>query len=479
LIALAVCVFAPLGIARGQAPNQAPARTYPSIPGAIEVPPAWLAADKDVPFDLKAFFAMPPANQNAAPLYLDALFEFGGDVIGCFAPGPDTDARHQKAMDRSNRARPLIEALSDPARVDRQAIASILPEYQEGFRKLEKAQARPRCVFATGIGVDSLLPHVQATRQVAWVTSLAVLPDLDQGRVEPAIVNATAVLRMARDLQPRGAIITQLVSTAVTNVVTDNMIRPALDNPRTTAAQCDKLISLLANHQKQGIDPRTESLKGEYLLMRVLLHDLPDPQARDRLFKQFNELLGDSQEDMAAIKVAMDSATPEDYAKATAALDRAFRDLLAAAKLPEVERTPKTVAILESFPKDNGPERLVVALLSGLRTLLKGPSVGDPHTLLEAKLHGLQSLAAVRRWQVAHKAPPKDLATACREARLNPLPTDPYTKDQPMKYAVIDGAPVVYSVGRDGQDDGGRVDSVRNTRPGDLISRLGPTTGQR
>ena len=140
LIALAVCVFAPLGIARGQAPNQAPARTYPSIPGAIEVPPAWLAADKDVPFDLKAFFAMPPASQNAAPLYLDALFEFGGDVIGCFAPGPDTDARHQKAMDRSNRARPR----SRPCPTRPGSTARRSPRSCRSTRRASASSRRPR-----------------------------------------------------------------------------------------------------------------------------------------------------------------------------------------------------------------------------------------------------------------------------------------------------------------------------------------------
>jgi hypothetical protein len=45
-----------------------PARTYPSLPGAVRKPPAWLG--NDVPFDLAAFFAAPPPSQNAAPLYL-------------------------------------------------------------------------------------------------------------------------------------------------------------------------------------------------------------------------------------------------------------------------------------------------------------------------------------------------------------------------------------------------------------------------
>jgi hypothetical protein len=36
---------------------------------------------------------------------------------------------------------------------------------------------------------------------------------------------------------------------------------------------------------------------------------------------------------------------------------------------------------------------------------------------------------------------------------------------------VRDGRPVVYSVGKDGKDDGGTVDSKNDTQPGDLIYR--------
>ena len=92
----------------------------------------------------------------------------------------------------------------------------------------------------------------------------------------------------------------------------------------------------------------------------------------------------------------------------------------------------------------------------------------------EANLHGLETLAAVRRWQITHRERPavlpRNLAAACREAGLKAVPIDPFS-GQPMKFVVRDGRPVVYSVGKDGKDDGGTVDSKNDAQPGDLIYR--------
>ena len=58
------------------------------------------------------------------------------------------------------------------------------------------------------------------------------------------------------------------------------------------------------------------------------------------------------------------------------------------------------------------------------------------------------------------------------------MPIDPYD-GEPMKFAMVDGQPIVYSVGRDGKDDGGLVDSDRDQKPaGDLIYRLPVDRGE-
>ena len=54
---------------------------------------------------------------------------------------------------------------------------------------------------------------------------------------------------------------------------------------------------------------------------------------------------------------------------------------------------------------------------------------------------------------------------------MKDVPADPYD-GKPVRLAVVEGQPAVYSVGRDGKDDGGQKDSKFDVQPGDLIYRL-------
>ena len=64
------------------------------------------------------------------------------------------------------------------------------------------------------------------------------------------------------------------------------------------------------------------------------------------------------------------------------------------------------------------------------------------------------------------------MKTAIQGSQLKAVPVDPFD-GKPMRLTALDGQPVVYSVGRDGKDDGGQIDSDRDQRPsGDLIDRL-------
>jgi hypothetical protein len=74
---------------------------FPRLPGAVTKAPDWIGTD--APFDVSRFFAPVPGDRNAAPLYLDALFEFGAEMAVCFPEGPERDRRRQAAADRMRR----------------------------------------------------------------------------------------------------------------------------------------------------------------------------------------------------------------------------------------------------------------------------------------------------------------------------------------------------------------------------------------
>ena len=64
-----------------------------------------------------------------------------------------------------------------------------------------------------------------------------------------------------------------------------------------------------------------------------------------------------------------------------------------------------------------------------------------------ATFRAMECLIALRRWQLAHRGSPADLAAAIKGTSLKAVPIDPYD-GKPMRLAMLDGEPVVYSVGR-------------------------------
>jgi hypothetical protein len=88
-----------------------------------------------------------------------------------------------------------------------------------------------------------------------------------------------------------------------------------------------------------------------------------------------------------------------------------------------------------------------------------------------AGVRATECLLALKLWKSRSKQAPSDLASVVRAAGLPRVPIDPYSS-QPLLMAIIDGEPVIYSVGMDGRDDGGRVDSDYDRRPGDQTFRL-------
>src|SRR5205085_149198 len=98
-----------------------------------------------------------------------------------------------------------------------------------------------------------------------------------------------------------------------------------------------------------------------------------------------------------------------------------------------------------------------------------GPTaLAEPTARWRATLRALRCVTALRQWSLTHRTPPADLAAALKAAGMPSVPLDPYDGN-PLRLAVVAGKRVVYSVGRDGTDDGGRVDSENGRKPGDLL----------
>ncbi len=244
--------------ARNDGPDAAPERTYPSLPGAVRECPEWLK--KDAPFDVAEWFAVVPPEENAAPLYLDALYEFAPqDMAKCIAPA-SIAARGAVVHNRAMRTGTGLTAM--PPLVSSDLVA----EHVVAFDKIAAGLAAcQRCLFETGIGLDAVLPHAQASRAVIRVLDWRVEYAVRNGRIDQAIADVGLGLRLSRDLRPRGFIIGQLVSVALDSVILRGIVPKILGAKGLTIAQCDRLLQVLAQHDDEAIDSLSEGFRAEYV----------------------------------------------------------------------------------------------------------------------------------------------------------------------------------------------------------------------
>jgi hypothetical protein len=416
-------------------------------------------------------------------LYLDALFEFTSDVENCFPEGEDRTRRKSAIDERMKRWHEMENSQAkDPASVPAAQKDALLAEYEPGWQKIVAAQKRPKCVFQPGLGISALLPHAQASRQVARVAIERTRRALERNDQEAALEDLRIILRLSRDLRPRGSITSQLVSVALNQVSYRALAAPIVAHPGFSGRTSASLLKILKDHDRAMVDPYAEALMTEYLMTRHTMRDAikRGPELARELGAEPGDSLYGTLRKFNGPPTSAPAKDPQDLAidaaiaemtLATARKDvdrenRYFRALLALTPRRPIDRLR---AIPDPKTLDTGDD------LSKLVLLIKPDSTLLITTLGRdlASLRGTECLVALRRWQVVEKTPPTDLLAVCKAAGLPTVPIDPHS-GKPMKLAIVDGSPVIYSIGIDGKDDGGLVDSKFETQPGDILFRLGP-----
>ncbi len=470
----------------------------PAFPDPLTEPPIW--NDLGTPFDIAEFLKAPLPAQNAAPLYLDALFEFDNNVSGCFATGqvkeypPDVLQRYLIAGQRSRQAYQFYKAWeADPESVDVEAVDDWLTEYDLGFQKLAAAQKRPKCRFQTGYSFHTLVTHIHTARSVSSLISWRIRRDLSRGDFQRPLDDLQLMLRLNRDLRPGGFAVSQLVSIALDGQCCER-VREILNAPGVDVATCDTLLSLLTEHESQSIDMVAEFQRADYITARQALYDLQhrtgtfDPQ----FMREELSIEGDTKSPLTCISFIVDLGMISPLKKLVVAarlLGTLTPDAWTGGKMLSDRNYTKEVDILNryysrtlSLPLESNFQRLEAEYKSAYAPVIGSALVtyvmSADITVLEsiqrgkAQIRGTQCLAALRRWLLEHAEAPPDLETLFKNAGLANVPIDPFS-GKPFRVATFDGETVFYSIGPDGKDDLGQVESKYGPRtPGDLVFRL-------
>jgi hypothetical protein len=244
------------------------------LPRALTQVPEWLT--QDAPFDVRQYWGNVPADQNAAPLYLDALLEFAPGVSVCFSE----EVRQQRTaivLARAQRSAKFQTAWhANPTRKrDLAERDAVLKEHAIGFQKLTEAQKRTQCAFDVGWDMSSQAILMQAAREAIRVGQLQVERDIEQGDLDAAVRLIGSLLRLSQDLRYRTPNVIQSIADAVLSFNVQNLVIPLLKSPQLKPSQCDALLRLFVQHEAalRANDPYIARLRGEYLLRRILLHD--------------------------------------------------------------------------------------------------------------------------------------------------------------------------------------------------------------
>jgi tRNA A-37 threonylcarbamoyl transferase component Bud32 len=498
----------------------------PRFPRGIVTTPVWIG--NELPFSSEQYFNFPRQEDNAEPKYLDALFEFGEEVEICF-PESRQQPRSSTARVRGNWYSSVYGAfLQDPSSVRSEQIDAILREYEPGLRKLQEAQDLAPCVFQIDIDTMAWLPHLEPARSACRILRLKVHRDLQLDAFDKALESIRMQFRIARDLRPRGTDVCQLVSLAVEDMVFDGIMRDFLPSKRLTSSHCERLIELMLQHANAAVDPYLEATRYDHLMWRKLLyllkHNQYDAQARANALdmrgaatipgvlmaelligegfglnlEQIRQRAGDLASADPKIKEALEPMkklgnqdigpqgarvlagvllTTEllqmnegDFDAEIAVLNRRYRQIEAAARLPHPNRAARQKELDKQWSLDDTWKATRIVSL-----FIPESSFFESMHRRELRRNAILCLIALANWRLKHGKDAANLAEAVVGSGLSAVPIDPYSGEG-LKMNVVDGNVVVYSVGPDGDDDGGRQEADMASRDkvpdGDVVFRF-------
>jgi hypothetical protein len=251
------------------------------------------------------------------------------------------------------------------------------------------------------------------------------------------------------------------------SVVLSGIEAIVLRDPKLTPQQCDQIEQLLIEHQQGGLNRLEEGLKVQYIMTRKLFDDLQT--GRMTLEEMFETL-------MPGMKGKMPKQLPNQPAAANfdaviPTIKSSFTAAIKEASGPyQLRERPDVAKMIAAAKAAQESGQGMEAQLTGMTTMMTASlgAMQDAEFRARAHLAGTQMLVAFKKYQLAHGELPKSLDDAAAESELKKVPLDPYS-GQPLKYALVDNKPTIYSVGKDLQDDGGQVDWRSSTQPGDFL----------
>jgi len=414
------------------------------------------ARAKGEPLTLQELAAMQPKvadEENAAIPLLTLWREEQPEYWDAFIRGEQNLGEWKKP--RYPRALPILGADSpDFARTNRlspeqlEAAESHLAERAAHMAAVQDAIRRPKCQFPVQLlhGLHAQQPHLSVIGEEASHFWLAALVDIERNRIEEAIVSLESTAGLGHLLARDQTILGQLVRSSCYNKAINGM-RMLLSRTQLTAGQLDQLAALL-NPQKMTTDLKRALIGERCMWLNVFYH--PGSLAGATPSTDAELMTGQISSIVQAIGIrgADERLMLETISEAIrlAETDSFFVDDRYAQLFEQAEQK------LDEFP----PKILTSLALTGLSA--PAARFGTFASFRWAAVTAL----AVERFRLREGRLPETLADLPRDLSAQ-TQNDPFG-GQPLRYRRLSLGYVVYSVGPDRVDDGGRERPRRGNR---------------
>ena len=339
------------------------------------------------------------------------------------------------------------------------AVGDLLARHSALLDTIRRAADLPGCRFPrdwTRPSLDMPLPEVQAARTEARFLAVAARREAADGRHAEAIADAVRIGRMGRQIGSEPLLISHLVGLAIDamalDVLADILPRlgpgdaPLLDDPgvRDLVGSTPSLARAINGEEAFGLSTFADFADG-----RSGLNDL------DRLSSDPNVATAPGGDAGRVVTEPLSAVwrvffLPSDIAAYRRRFQR-YRQLTSASAdqsttWPEMKRA-----------LDGVEDELGRAGTDGALSRLIAPATGSllrAQSTAAARHRAAEVLLAATRQRLAGGSPPESI-DALVPARLPAVPRDPFTKGDPLRMRVDGDETVVWSIGPDGEDDGG------------------------
>ena len=384
--------------------------------------------------ELDAWYTIPESAENAADTFIDSFSHM--------VWWEDEEKRKQLPVVGLTHLPLRTEPLAEETKA---LVTEYLADHQQALELLHKGATIEHSRYPVDLskGLESINPDFENIRQSTRLLKLEAILNAENGKPEQAADSITSAFGLARSLSKEPVLVSQLVRIACQSLAVSTLER-AVNRTEFTDEQLADLSQTLVDAEYPSA--MTRAFAGERCF-GVSILKTPGAQIPRSLYQT------DDLPHLFCVLYRFSGLADMD---AAIYLDL-INDYMKVIQLPPQQRQEATDAIVDNINKISRVHiftRLFLSALSQVTTLdIRGIS----------QLRTARAGLAVQRYRLAAGKLPESLADLI-PTYLDAVPKDPFDgKD--LRYKKLETGFVVYSIGEDGNDDGGKERPRKRTGP--------------